>query len=312
MKVYVIGSVNIDDVYSVHHIVQPGETISSSAYHVHPGGKGANQAYALGKAGADVSLVACIGKDGSWLLDLYKPFVNVEKVLVIGGNTGRAIIQVDEGSHDNAIVLFPGANQQIPLSHLDFLSHSPGWIVLQNEINIDAANHAMQLGKANGSVICLNPAPCPTNIYDLKIDLADVLILNESEANQFAAQLKSKPNQSLDNLDTILELLNVSVVVITLGGKGVIAAAKSDTSIKKYKQQVVRTPNLVDTTGAGDTFVGYFISHLAGKMNSKTLHQIELYIQDALKIAVLASGIACETAGAMNSIPDVKQIEMLL
>ncbi|KAJ3273224.1 hypothetical protein HDV01_004726 [Terramyces sp. JEL0728] len=311
MKVYVIGSVNIDDVYLVPHIVRPGETIGSTEFKVYPGGKGANQAIALGKAGAEVHLVACVGKDGLWLLDLYKPFVNTDKVLVIEESTGKAIIQVDQSTHDNAIVLFPGANQKIPANHLNFLAESPGWIVLQNEINTDAANYAIEYGKKNKSIVCLNPAPCPTDIHDLKIELVDILIFNETEAQEFTIQLSGSASTPFENLDVMMARLSAFVVVITLGRNGVVAACRTRNRIAKFTEKVTRKPKLVDTTGAGDTFVGYLIAHLASHLDSSTLDRTHLHIQDALKIATLASGLACETQGAMNSIPLKDQVEIL-
>ena len=140
MRFLVLGSANIDMVFSVDRIVNPGETISSRTLFRNAGGKGANQSAALAKAGADVSFAGNIGKDGIWLLDKLSSYgVDVSLSNVSDeGFTGQAIIQVDD-SGENAIVLYPGMNRNFTEEHIDnVLNHfsSGDYLVLQNEINL--------------------------------------------------------------------------------------------------------------------------------------------------------------------------------
>ena len=181
MKVLNFGSLNIDYVYSLDHFVQKGETISSDALHIFPGGKGLNQSVALGRAGVTVSHAGAVGKDGDFLLELLKEScVNIKYIQVLEGvQTGTAIIQNDK-SGDNCIILYSGANHQITKEQIantisDF--EKGDFLVLQNEIN--GMESIMRVAEEKGLKIVLNPSPMNEKILKLPLQYVDYFVLND-------------------------------------------------------------------------------------------------------------------------------------
>ncbi|KAI8819586.1 Ribokinase-like protein [Fimicolochytrium jonesii] len=338
-RVLCFGSVNVDDVFVVPHIVLTGETIGSSAYAVHAGGKGANQSVALAKAGANVHHAGRIGKDGVWVSDLMRTHNVQTSLLTVDPThpTGRAIIQVSSATNDNAIVLLPGTNHLLTLADADAAvdAFSKGdWVVLQNEINVDAANRVLEKASAKGLVVVVNPAPCPSDFVEkVKVEYAQVLVLNASEAASIAKQIRERElktatektvaettaTQSDSDIGAaaasllLTTLPNLHLVIITLGGDGALASFRrpntADTTLETVRVPALSNVKLVDTTGAGDTFVGYLLAALVKMMGERrigTLQELlvgEKVIGEALSVATAAAGMACEGEGAMESIP---------
>lgn len=295
MKIINFGSLNVDYVYRLDHIVKPGETLASSEMQVNPGGKGSNQSVALKRAGADVWHAGLLGEDTAWMRErLAKEGVDVRHVLIskeIHG--GHAIIQVDANGQ-NSIVLFGGANQAIGKSQVaDVMKEAvPGdWLVLQNEINVTA--DAMAAGKAAGMKVCFNPAPFDEGVFNYPLQCVDLFILNEHEA----AGLARKPVETAP--EELIAVLSAAypqaMVCVTLGEAGsLLWTAK--TGILRQKAYPVQA---VDTTAAGDTFTGFFLAELT--------HGAEL--AQALDIAAKASAIAVTRPGALDSIPYLKELK---
>lgn len=284
MKALTIGSMNIDHVYSVNHIVQPGETLTTSDMNIFLGGKGINQSMALAKAGADVYHSGMIGEDGEMFLDACKEYgVNSDYIKKIDEKTGHTIIQVDENAQ-NCILLYGGANQCLTKEFVDdVLSHfeKGDILLLQNEVNM--LPYIIDKAYEKGMKIALNPSP-----YDEKLSACDlkkisVFLLNEIEGGQVTGL--SDPEEILDKL---LELYPDAQIVLTLGKDGAVYADKNN----RYSQPIFKV-KAVDTTAAGDTFTGYF---LAGLMNG-------MEIPDILKMSAKASSIAVTRPGAVGSIP---------
>ena len=284
MKALTIGSMNIDHVYSVNHIVQPGETLTASDMNIFLGGKGINQSMALAKAGADVYHSGMIGEDGEMFLDACKEYgVNSDYIKKIDEKTGHTIIQVDENAQ-NCILLYGGANQCLTKEFVDdVLSHfeKGDILLLQNEVNM--LPYIIDKAYEKGMKIALNPSP-----YDEKLSACDlkkisVFLLNEIEGGQVTGL--SDPEEILDKL---LELYPDAQIVLTLGKDGAVYADKNN----RYSQPIFKV-KAVDTTAAGDTFTGYF---LAGLMNG-------MEIPDILKMSAKASSIAVTRPGAVGSIP---------
>lgn len=284
MKALTIGSMNIDHVYSVNHIVQPGETLTTSDMNIFLGGKGINQSMALAKAGADVYHSGMIGEDGEMFLDACKEYgVNSDYIKKIDEKTGHTIIQVDENAQ-NCILLYGGANQCLTKEFVDdVLSHfeKGDILLLQNEVNM--LPYIIDKAYEKGMKIALNPSP-----YDEKLSACDlkkisVFLLNEIEGGQVTGL--SDPEEILDKL---LELYPGAQIVLTLGKDGAVYADKNN----RYSQPIFKV-KAVDTTAAGDTFTGYF---LAGLMNG-------MEIPDILKMSAKASSIAVTRPGAVGSIP---------
>ena len=295
MKVLNFGSLNIDYVYSLDHFVQKGETISSDALHIFPGGKGLNQSVALGRAGVTVSHAGAVGKDGDFLLELLKEScVNIKYIQVLEGvQTGTAIIQNDK-SGDNCIILYSGANHQITKEQIantisDF--EKGDFLVLQNEIN--GMESIMRVAEEKGLKIVLNPSPMNEKILELPLQYVDYFVLNEVEA----AQILGLDNISEKDGEKFVRELHDAYprakIVLTLGAEGSIYFDGE----KLYRQSAYKT-EVVDTTAAGDTFSGFFI---AGILRGDTLEQ-------AMDTAARAAGIAISRPGAAPSIPKIEEV----
>ena len=295
MKVLNFGSLNIDYVYSLDHFVQKGETISSDALHIFPGGKGLNQSVALGRAGVSVSHAGAVGKDGDFLLELLKEScVDTKYIQVLEGvQTGTAIIQNDK-SGDNCIILYSGANHQITKEQIantisDF--EKGDFLVLQNEIN--GMDSIVRVAEEKGLKIVLNPSPMNEKILELPLQYVDYFVLNEVEA----AQILGLDNISEKDGEKFVRELHDAYprakIVLTLGAEGSIYFDGE----KLYRQRAYKT-EVVDTTAAGDTFSGFFI---AGILRGDTLEQ-------AMDTAARAAGIAISRPGAAPSIPKIEEV----
>ena len=284
MKVLNIGSLNLDYVYSVPHIVGAGETLASRDMNIYLGGKGINQSIALAKAGADVYHCGMIGDDGTVFLDACKEYgVNSDYIKQTDTKTGHAIIQIDDNAQ-NCILIYGGANQQLTKEFIDDVidKFDKGDILLlQNEVN-DIA-YIVDKAYEKGLTIALNPSP-----YNEKLDAVDmskisIFLLNEVEGEQITGA--KEPDEIIKSL---LEYFPEARIVLTLGGDGAVYADK-DTKIT----QPVFKVNAVDTTAAGDTFTWDFLAGIIEGMP----------VADILRMSAKASSIAVTRKGAIPSIP---------
>jgi ribokinase len=292
MKFLVFGSLNIDLIFSVDHIVAPGETISSGALERSAGGKGANQAAALAKAGMEVYIAGKIGGDGDFLLELLQSYgVRTGHVLRWGGATGQAIIQVDK-TGQNSIVLYGGGNAALEKDEAGpvIAAFEPGdMILLQNEIPL--TGELMRAASERGMKVCLNPSPFDGRIAALPLELADLLFVNEIEGAGLAGCSVS------EDPGTILEALALrfprAELVLTVG-KGGACYAHGDL---RARGGIVDLP-VVDTTGAGDTFTGFFLA----------ARQRGCDVAESLRLAGKAASIAVSRKGAMVSMPFAREV----
>jgi ribokinase len=287
MKILVFGSLNIDLIFSVDHIVLPGETLSSGALEKSAGGKGANQAAALAKAGMDVYMAGKIGEDGKFLLELLRSYgVNTEYVKIYEGATGQAIIQLDKNGQ-NSIVLYAGGNGAITDDETDGVIgafDAGDMILLQNEIS--CVSGIMVAAKKRGMKICLNPSPFDEKIKNLPMELVDVFFVNEIEGASLASLPPDTPAPLI--LDCLVKQYPAAEIILTLGKDGAVYGCGQD----RAKGGIIDLP-VLDTTGAGDTFTGYFIAARAKKKSPS----------GALALACKASSIAVSRMGAMEAIP---------
>jgi ribokinase len=292
MKTVVFGSLNIDLIFSVDHIVCPGETINSSSFIRSAGGKGANQAAALAKAGMDVYMAGKIGRDGEFLLSLLGSYgVDTGGVTVYDGATGQAFIQLDKNKQ-NSIVLYSGGNAAISPGEIDAVMErfGPGdLLVLQNEIA--RTREIMERAKERGLSICLNPSPYNSDIEELPLDLVEIFFVNEIEG----AALAGLDNQSScpEVLDALVRRFPGSEIILTAGKDGAYYGHRD----LREKAAIVKTP-VADTTSAGDTFTGYFLAARNKNMP----------VSRALQIACKAASIAVSRKGAMESIPFAAEV----
>lgn len=284
MKIVNFGSLNIDHVYSVDHFVRPGETLSTRQYRQFAGGKGANQSIALARAGAEVYHAGKIGQDGLWLRErLVESGVKTDYLQVTDQPTGHAIIQVTPDG-ENSILLHPGANHAITPRDAErvLINFSPGdCLLLQNEIS--AVPDILRVASALGLRIIFNPAPMHPDVKSYPLKLVDILIINELEGRELAGELDP---------DAVLEGLNrqfpKAAKVLTLGARGVLFAEKKT----RLRVPAVKV-TAVDTTGAGDAFIGYFVAEICRRTG----------VEAALKLACKAAAICVTRPGATDSIP---------
>lgn len=290
MHVLNYGSLNVDLVYRVPHISRPGETLGSFSRQVFAGGKGLNQSIALGRAGASVTHAGRTGADGEWLLTpLREAGVATDQVIVGDTPSGHAVIQVED-SGENSIILFAGENMKQSQADVEaVLAGCPDdtILLLQNEIN--EVGHLISAGAKRGFHVCLNPAPFCDAVTDFPLDSVDTLVVNETEAEGLAGE--GTPDEAMDRL---LERYPRCEVVMTLGPDGVLYGCGPER---------IRLPaedaTVVDTTAAGDTFIGYF---LAAKAEGKSA-------TDALKRAGIAAALCVSKAGACESIPVRSEVD---
>ena len=284
--IFNIGSINIDYVYRVPHLVAPGETLASHNLSKVLGGKGANQSVALAQAGAEVSHVGRISSTDTWALQEMNAFgVNTQFVETSEDPSGHAIIQVDDAG-ENSIVLFGGANQQLTRTQLDAAlsaATSNDWLLIQNECN--GLEDVFALAAAKQCPLAFNPAPMSSDVLKHPLSQTHCLILNEIEAAGVVGEAVSSPDALVKAL---LEKFPNAMVALTLGADGVRL-------IDHGAVTNIATPSVqsVDTTGAGDTFVGYFISGLMAGTPAV----------DAAHKACFAAALSVTQEGATPSIP---------
>lgn len=284
MKILNFGSCNIDMVYSVDHIVNAGETIHTKKLDFFAGGKGLNQSIAAARAGALTYHAGCIGTDGQMLEDiLISSGVNTSFLKKVDSKNGHAVIQVDQNG-ENCIFLFGGSNEMITKEFVDEVISSfekDDFILLQNEIN--NLHYIIEKAHNQGLQIVLNPSPFNDDLKNIDLNMISYLILNEIEAKEFSG--KNTPEAFLDYTKALYPNLKV---VLTLGRKGCVYFDREQTHF--HPSFDVKA---VDTTAAGDTFTGYFVSSIA---NGESYYH-------AIKIASCASAIAVSRPGAAPSIP---------
>lgn len=293
MKVLNFGSLNVDYVYKLPHVVMKGETISSRSLNTYPGGKGLNQSIALGKAGAEVYHAGAIGEDGRFLVDfLNESGVNTKFVKIFSDiKSGHAIIQNDDEG-DNCILLYGGANQAITKEQVDETMEefeAGDYLVLQNEIN--ELKYIVEKAHEKGMQIVLNPSPMNEKITELPLEYINYFLLNEIEASQILGKQVDSPDEIIAAL---AEVFPKAKIVLTLGGDGSVYFD----GVKKVPQHIYKV-NTVDTTAAGDTFTGYFI---AGEMKGQA-------IEVSMDMAAKAAAITVSRPGAGVAIPTLKEVE---
>ena len=290
MKVLNFGSLNVDYVYQVDHMVQAGETLSSSDMNIFLGGKGFNQSVALAKAGIPVYHAGMIGEDGRGFLKACEEYgIHTDYIQEVTGKSGHTIIQVDQNAQ-NCILLYGGSNRAITKAYVDEVLNNfekGDFLLLQNEIS--ELDYIIEKAYEIGMIILLNPSP-----YDAYLDQCDMtkvsyFILNEIEGAQLSGVSENDKIAS-----HILERYPEAKIVLTLGGDG----SMYQDATQEYHQGICKV-TAVDTTAAGDTFTGYFIAGLMDGME----------IPDILQMCAVASGIAVSRQGASPSIPTMDEVK---
>ena len=295
--ILVVGSLNADLVVRAPHFPQPGETISGDDLKIIPGGKGANQAVAAARQGVSVAMLGRVGKDsfGPFLLDSLKSdSVDITNVHADDSATGTAIIIVDANGQ-NSIVLSAGANDKVSAKDIGSLKLEANVLLLQLEIPLETVIHAAKWGRQKGMTVILNPAPA-RQLPDELISNIDYLLPNETELNL----LTGVPVNDLPSAEHAAEVLldrGAKNVIVTLGSKGALFASNNQvTQVNAYKVAAV------DTTAAGDAFIGGFASALLRGTK----------IEEAVKYANACGALATTKFGAQPSLPTKEETERFM
>jgi len=301
-RVLVVGSANVDFTVAASRLPRPGETVSGGTLLVNHGGKGANQAVAARRLGAEVRFVACVGDDasgGEIRAALQAEGIGVDGVMVTAeAATGTALIVVD-GEGRNQIAVAPGANWRLSVEHVRSRFDDFAWaqvILCQLETPLDTLELALGEARRRGLVTVLNPAPVREGISDEVWSRVDYLTPNEGEAARLSG-LAVDDLRSASVSGHAMRDRGVGTVIVTLGAQGSVACtAGGDIRTAAYPVEAV------DTTAAGDSFNGALGAALAGGEP----------LAGALRFASASAALACTRRGAQPSLPTRAEVERLL
>lgn len=288
MTVYNLGSINIDHIFRLDHLPQAGETLLSKDYLCCLGGKGANQSLALALGGAQVEHIGRMALPDLHFIDQLKQTgVNLDSIDTTAQTTASAIVMVDDTSGENQIVINPGANQQISTQAIDSSLDNalPGdWALSQNETN--AVPYFLQQAKEKGLNVCYSAAPFVAETTIDLLPITDLLVVNQLEAEALA-----------EALDCTLEQIDVPHLLVTLGAEGARYIGKEgDWTLPSPKVSAV------DTTGAGDTFLGFLLAALTQQQT----------MRDAMVLALHAAALQVTRKGTADAIPSLHEVKQFM
>lgn len=287
MSILNLGSINVDHVHQVPHFPAPGETLADTGYSVGLGGKGANMSIAAALAGAHVRHIGAVGEDGLWTVErMASAGVDTSAIATVGAATGHAVIYVDPAG-ENQIVIHGGANRALERPAVEAaLEHaSPGdWFLAQAETNLVA--EAAEFARARGLKVAYAAAPFDAETAAGMLPLTDLLSVNEGEADALCRHLGTTP-----------EGLDVPILLITLGARGARWIEGGDTiEVPAFRIEPV------DTTGAGDCFLGYALAGLDAGLPPR----------EALTRASAAAAIQVTRPGAAEAMPSAAEVDRFL
>lgn len=292
-KILVIGSLNLDHTIDLKSIPRPGETVSGRSIAKIPGGKGANQAYAAGKLGGNVSMIGCVGKDdaGKKLTEnLSSVGVDISGITEIENvPSGQAYIALED-TGENSIIIIPGTNEYMTQSLIDknlSLIEKCDYILMQFEIPLSTVRYVKQLAHSMGKTVIIDPAPAVSDIEDDFWKGIDIIKPNETELEIITGR---KATSKYDYITSARKMIDkgVKTVIVTLGKEGCLLV--DNVEARFFHTEDV---DVVDTTAAGDCFTAALAVGLSEDMN----------MSDAINFAQRASSIAVTRKGAQTSIP---------
>lgn len=297
----VLGSINADHILNLESFPTPGETVTGNQYQVAFGGKGANQAVAAGRSGANIAFIACTGDDDTGervRKQLESDSIDIAPVSVVAGeSTGVALIFVNaEG--ENVIGIHAGANAALNIERVEvqreIIAHAEA-LLMQLESPVESVLAAAKIAHENHTTVVLNPAPARV-LSDELLALVDIITPNETEAEKLTG-IRVENDDDAARAAKALHEKGIDTVIITLGSRGVWASVNGEgRRVPGFKVKAV------DTIAAGDTFNGALVTALLeGKL-----------MDDAIRFAHAAAAIAVTRKGAQPSVPWRKEIDEFL
>ncbi|UPQ71689.1 ribokinase [Kluyvera ascorbata] len=300
-KLVVLGSINADHILNLESFPTPGETVTGSHYQVAFGGKGANQAVAAGRSGADIAFIACTGDDD--IGERIRKQLQVDRIdtapvsAVAGESTGVALIFVN-GEGENVIGIHAGANAALSTSLVDAQREriaQADALLMQLESPLDSVLLAAQIAHQHQTTVVLNPAPARA-LSDELLSLVDIITPNETEAEKLTG-VRVENDEDAAKAAQVLHAKGIDTVIITLGSRGVWASVKGEgRRVPGFKVQAI------DTIAAGDTFNGALMTALLENTP----------LAEALRFAHAAAAIAVTRKGAQPSVPWREEIDEFL
>lgn len=293
-KVVIIGSTNVDKILNVDRFVKPGETLHlQNAQKIYGGGKGANQALATARSNAQTTFISKIGTEGDadfMLEDFEQAHMNTDYIMTTDtAQTGQAFITIDANGQ-NTILVYGGANMELNDTDVNKAADAiaeADYIIAQLEVPVPAIISAFKIARENNVTTILNPAPASELSKDL-LTLTDIIVPNETEAELLSGIAVTDRASMHQNAEYFLSL-GMKVVIITLGEQGTYyATANSAGLIPSFKVKAI------DTTAAGDTFIGAFASRL---------NMTDFNIEESITYANKAASLTVQVEGAQKSIP---------
>lgn len=299
-EVLVVGSINMDLVVKTDEIPKIGETLLGSELLQIPGGKGANQGAAIAKLRNDVTFLGKVGNDvyaDVMLKSMEDSGVDISHIERCNTNTGIAVINVDKHGNNN-IVVISGANGFVDKDYLQMnieVFKSSKIVLFQLEIPIDSVKEGLIIAKKLGKTTILNPAPA-RDLDDEIINNIDILIPNEHELQRLS-KVNITDDESLLEASKLLLNKGIKQIIVTLGSRGVLYVTKDEHSFyKAYKVDAV------DTTAAGDSFIGGFTSaYIKGSS-----------IEESITRGQAAAALAVQKIGAQSSLPTLEEVEAFI
>lgn len=298
-KIVIVGSLNMDLVIRAERLPRPGETLAGNSFTTVAGGKGANQAVAAARLGAAVAMVGCVGADAygeSLRSGLLAEGIDCQAVTTLEQvSTGIASIVVDANSQ-NAIMIVAGANGGLTPAHIercDALLHAADIVICQLEVPTPTVLHTLKRARELGKTVILNPAPAVGPLPAEWFPLIDYLIPNESEACALTGITVDSPAAAEQAAGQLLAA-GVRNVIVTLGERGVVRA-----TLESCEHLAAPAVQALDTTAAGDTFVGGFAAALAGGQSESA----------AIRFGQKAAALSVTRPGAQPSIPTFAEVE---
>lgn len=301
-KVTVLGSLNVDTILRIPRLSQPGETLKMDDIGVAGGGKGANQAISAARSKSHVTFIGGVGNDvqGEMMLKLLKEDgININNVAKLNEGTGQAFILLQE-SGENSIVIYGGANQAIKTTVIQNAMNDikdSDFLVAQFETPLEVTNEAFKLARELNVKTILNPAPATDILDELKKNI-DLIIPNETEAELLTGIKVVDEDTCRQAADKLIDQ-GINNVIITLGKQGAYYKTKDGVCelVPAFKVKAI------DTTAAGDTFIGALVSKLDTSFSN---------LREAIIYASKASSLAVQRLGAIPSIPYKDDVEKQL